>query len=91
LGDGLVGPQSKEFVMKRLACAIGLFTLAVVASSPARADYALVQFGDGYCRIWWDSADTPWGVGWTKIVVGLPDHFAARAALDSAIAQGVCH
>ena len=58
--------------------------------SPARADYAVVQFGDGYCRIWWDSADTPWGVGWTKLVIGLPDHFAARAALDSEIAQGAC-
>jgi hypothetical protein len=77
--------------MKHLACAIGFLTLAVTAASPARADYALVQFGDGYCRIWWNSADTPWGVGWTKLVVGLPDDFAARAALDNAIAQGVCH
>jgi len=51
----------------------------------------VVQFGDGYCRIWWHSADTPWGVGWTKLVIGLPDHFAASAALDSEIAQGVCH
>lgn len=39
----------------------------------------------------WDSADTPWGVGWTKLVIGLPDDFAARAALDSEIAQGACH
>ena len=62
--------------MKRLACAIGLLALALTATSPARADYAVVQFGDGYCRIWWDSADTPWGVGWTKLVIGLPDHFA---------------
>jgi len=77
--------------MKHLACAIGFLTLAVTAASPARADCALVQFGDGYCRIWWNSADTPWGVGWTKLVVGLPDNFAARAALDNAIAQGVCH
>jgi hypothetical protein len=77
--------------MKHLACAIGFLTLAVTAASPARADYALVQFGNGYCRIWWNSADTPWGVGWTKLVVGLPDDFAARAALDNAIAQGVCH
>ena len=77
--------------MKRLACAIGLLGLALTATSPARADYAVVQFGDGYCRIWRDGADTPWGVGWTKLVIGLPDDFAARAALDSEIAQGACH
>jgi len=77
--------------MKSSACAIGLLALAVTATSPARADYAVVQFGDGYCRIWWDSAGIPWGTGWTKIAVGLSDDFAARAALDSAIAQGVCH
>ena len=76
--------------MKRLACAIGLLALALTATSPARADYAVVQFSDGYCDLW-DSADTPWGVGWTKLVIGLPDDFAARAALDSEIAQGACH
>jgi hypothetical protein len=78
--------------MKQLALAVGLLSLALTAVSSARADdYAVVQFGDGYCRIWWDSAGTPWGVGWTKIAVGLPDHFAARAALDTAIAQRICH
>ena len=77
--------------MNNLACAIGFLALAVMAAPPARADYALVQFGDGYCRIWWNSADTPWGVGWIKLVIGLPDDFAARVALDNAIAQGVCH
>ncbi len=76
--------------MKQLAFAVGLLAVALAASTPARADYALVQFDDGYCRIWWDSADTPWGTGWTKIAVGLPDHLAAQAALDSAIAQRVC-
>ena len=90
VGHDPVWTTIREFVMKRLACAIGLLALALTATSPARADYAVVQFGDGYCRIWWDSADTPWGVGWTKLVIGLPDHFAARAALDSEIAQGAC-
>jgi hypothetical protein len=76
--------------MKSLAFAIGLFAVAFAASTPARADYALVQFSDGFCRIWWNSADTPWGAGWTKIAVGLPDHVAAQAALDAAIAQQIC-
>jgi hypothetical protein len=78
--------------MRQLALTIGLLSLALVAASSARADdYAVVQFNDGYCRIWWDSAGTPWGVGWTKIAVGLPDHFAARVALDNAIAERICH
>jgi hypothetical protein len=77
--------------MKQLVLTIGLLTLAVAASSPARADdYAVVQFEDGFCRIWWESAGTPWGIGWTKIAIGLPDHFAAEAALDTAISRRVC-
>ncbi len=76
--------------MKRLAFAAGLLAAGLAASTPARADFALVQFGDGYCRIWWDSADTPWGAGWTKIAIGLPDYLAAQAALANARAQRIC-
>jgi len=75
-----------------LIFAAGLLALSSVASSPALADYAVVQFGDGNCRIWWDGAATgnPWGTGWTKVAVGLPDQDAAQAALDSALAQRIC-
>jgi len=76
--------------MKRLAFAAGLLAIAITAASPARADYAVVQFGDGFCRIWWDSAVTPWGIGWTKLAIGLPDREVARAMLDNAIIQGAC-
>jgi hypothetical protein len=34
--------------MKQLAFAVGLLAVVFTASTPARADYALVQFGDGY-------------------------------------------
>jgi len=61
------------------------------AATPARADYAVIQYNDGFCRIWWNSADNPWGAGWAKVAVGLPGYEVARAALDSAIAQNVCH
>ena len=75
--------------MKRLTFI--LVALAIgFAVSPARADYALVRFEDGWCRIWWDSAGTPWGVGWTKIAIGRPDWLTASAALSNARAQGVC-
>jgi hypothetical protein len=76
--------------MKRLAFAVGLLAIGFAAATPARADYALVRFDDGWCRIWWDSAGTPWGVGWTKIAVGMPDWLTASAALGNARVQGVC-
>jgi hypothetical protein len=77
--------------MKRLVFAVGVVgMLAIGLVAPARADYALVRFEDGWCRIWWDSAGTPWGVGWTKIAVGMPDWLTASAALDNARLQGVC-
>lgn len=76
--------------MRRLLFAAGLLAAGLIGASPALADYAVVQFGDGYCRIWWDSVDNPWGATWSKIAVGLPDHAAAQAVLDNALAQGAC-
>jgi hypothetical protein len=78
--------------MKRVAFAVAAAALAlgIVGSRPAHADFAIVQLDDGWCKIWWDSASTPWGVGWTKIALGLPDWVAASAALDSARSQGIC-
>ena len=75
--------------MKRLIFAFAVLAIGF-AVSPARADYALVQFEDGWCRICWDSADTPWGAGWTKIAIGMPDWLTASAALSNARSQGVC-
>jgi hypothetical protein len=48
--------------MRRLAFVLGLLVIGF-AASPARADFAVVRFQDGWCRVWWDSAGTPWGVG----------------------------
>jgi hypothetical protein len=76
--------------MKHLVFAVGLLAVGFAASTPARADFAVVQFGDGFCQIWWDSAGNPWGVGWAKVAIGLPDYALARATLDSAITQRVC-
>jgi hypothetical protein len=76
--------------MKQVIFITMLLAIAVTAATPARADYALVRFEDGWCRIWWDSVGTPWGVGWTKIAVGMPDWLSASAALNNARSQGVC-
>ena len=74
--------------MKRLAFAIGVLVLGFAASTPARADYALVKFESGFCRIWWDSAGNPFGVGWIKVAVGLPDYEAAVLALNHGCRPG---
>ncbi|MGD0024599.1 MAG: hypothetical protein ABSC37_08225 [Xanthobacteraceae bacterium] len=76
--------------MKRLAFAIGVLALGFAASTPARADFAVVQFEGGWCQIWWDSGANPWGVGWRKIIIGLPDWAAASVALNAARSQGLC-
>ena len=76
--------------MKRLAFSVGLLALGLAASTPARADFAVIRFENGYCQIWWDSAGTPWGGGWTKIAVGMPDYNAAWAVLAAAVAQRAC-
>ncbi len=76
--------------MKTWVFAAGLLVAGLAVATPARADFAVVQFGDGFCKIWWDSADNPWGAGWTKIALGLPDYLTAQAALANARVQGVC-
>jgi len=45
--------------MKRLALAIGFVVLGFSAASPARADFAVVEFNSGYCRVWTDTAAGP--------------------------------
>lgn len=77
--------------MKRLAFAVAaILALGFAASSLARADYAVVQFPNGWCKIWWDSGAAPWGDSWTEIAYGMPDWLTASAALNTARSQGVC-
>ena len=38
--------------MKRLAFAVGLLVVGFGAATPALADYAVVKFNSGYCRVW---------------------------------------
>ncbi len=76
--------------MRRRILVLAALALAFAATTPACADYAVVQLQDGWCKVWWHSGATPWGVGWTKVAFGLPDWPAASAALDTARSQGVC-
>jgi len=75
--------------MKHFAFVIGALALGLAAAAPARADYAVVRWTDGYCRIWWDAGATPWGAGWAKIATA-PDWSTAAAALDAAFKSNTC-
>jgi hypothetical protein len=75
--------------MKRSVFAVGILALGIAGATPARADYAVVRWDTGYCQIWWDSAATPWGAGWTKIAI-MPTWDQAWAARDAAIMNGAC-
>jgi hypothetical protein len=76
--------------MKQLVIAVWIVAIGIAASTPAEADFAVVQFGDGYCRVWHDSGADPWGANWRKIAIGLPSWDEASIALDSARAQNIC-
>jgi hypothetical protein len=75
--------------MKRLVFLTGVLILGFAATTPARADYALLRWTDGTCQIWWQAAANPWGAGWAKVAVA-PDFAAASAAFDAAVRAGTC-
>ena len=45
--------------MKRLMFAVGVLALGLAATAPAHADYAIVKFNSGYCRIYDNTAWPP--------------------------------
>jgi hypothetical protein len=87
--------------MKQLAFAIGLLVLSVPAASVAHADFAVVRFASGYCRVWGPPAAPAQDFQYLAVRRGWPPHvwwqhfFIVRAnavaALDQAIATGRCH
>jgi hypothetical protein len=45
--------------MKKFLFAIGALALGLTATAPAHADFAIVKFKSGYCRIWADTVVAP--------------------------------
>jgi len=41
--------------MKRFVFAVGVLALGFAASTPARADFSVMKFETGFCRIWWNN------------------------------------
>jgi hypothetical protein len=81
--------HNREQTMKRFVFLTGVLTLSLAAVMPAQADYALVRWTDGTCRIWWEAAANPWGTGWAKVAVA-PNFATASAAFDAAVRAGTC-
>ena len=79
--------QRRSFA--NMAFAIGVLVLGLAATTPARANFSVVRFEAGYCRIWWDSGATPWGTGWAKVAT-TPDFSSAWAARDALVRNGTC-
>ncbi len=83
--------------MTRLAVAIGLLALAFAASTPARADFAVVKFQkSGWCRVWTDTAVAPpdghflWWRHHHHWYYRLPTRAAAEHKLQKAVAWHRC-
>jgi hypothetical protein len=83
--------------MTRLAFALGVLVLGSVSTTPARADFAVVKFHSGYCRVYADTAFgppdgrylsfwSPWG--WTY---RFPTWQVADMAMHRAVAHHRCY
>ena len=80
--------------MKRLVFAVGVLAVGVLAlgsaaSTPAPADFSVMRFEPGYCRIWWNNGINRIGTGWTRVATA-PDFTSAWAAQDAAVKKGKC-
>ena len=86
--------------MKQLVFALGLLVLSVPAATLAHADFAVVRFKSGYCRVWGPPAAPPQDFQYLAFRRGWPTHFwwqhffieraNAEAALHEAIATDRC-
>ena len=81
----------------RLAFVAGLMAPGLVSTTPARADFAVVKFGSGYCRVYADTAFGPpdgrylsfWSpLGW---MYRLPTWETADMAMQRAVAHHRCY
>jgi len=53
--------------MKRFVFAVGVLAFGFAASTPARADFSVMKFESGFCRIWWNNSANPIGTGWARV------------------------
>jgi hypothetical protein len=83
--------------MIRLAFAVGLLALGFAGATPARADFAVITFNSGYCRVWTETAFGPQDGHylWFPSPIGWRYRFltweGADLAMHRAVAWNRCH
>ena len=82
--------------MKRLFFAVGVLALGLTATAPAHADFAIVKFNSGYCRIYDNTAWAPpdgtfvWFVWGHHRYYRLPTLPIAQHKLGLVVARHLC-
>jgi hypothetical protein len=77
--------------MSRWTLSLCAATIALAVASPARADYQVIRWSWGDCKIWNNDTNTmPYGEGWIVLAWGLPSYQSAWQALTVKIASGEC-
>jgi hypothetical protein len=70
--------------MKQLTFAFGLLMLSITAITQARADFAVVRFGSGFCRVWAPPSAPPQDFQYLAFRRGSPDHPRWQHLFDTA-------
>ena len=78
--------------MSRWTVALCAAAIAIVAAQPASAaDYNIVRWQSGDCKIWNnDNNSMPWGGGWVLLKWNMASYETAQRALQVEIAKGNC-
>jgi hypothetical protein len=76
-----------------LAAAAGFAATALVAASPAQAQYSLIRWdGTGFCQIWDNSIPTrPFPSNYMTVGVGLPTFSEALEVKNDLMRTGTCN
>jgi hypothetical protein len=86
--------RTKEFGNARWCVAFFALLIAVAVVSPARADFSLVRWAWGDCRIWDNFPGNPPagipGRDWTVLARHIPTYGEAWGAFNVAVARRAC-
>ena len=90
------GLTQGAMAMRKVLFALGTLALGLVATAPAHADFAVVKFNSGYCRIWTNTAVAPpdgtfvWFVWGHHRYYHLPTLPIAEHKLNLVVARHLC-
>ena len=96
VSGGRRASQKGLWAMKKFLFAIGVLVLGLTATAPAHADFAIVKFNSGYCRIYDNTAWAPpdgtfvWFVWGYHRYYHLPTLPIAQHKLGLVVARHLC-